>query len=90
MPLSILFLYGACIINLTKHKRPEVTTPLHLGGERVLWDWALLALPKDKGIKSTVKTVDEEPSRFTRRFWAGNCCLRHPFNFALKPRQEGA
>ena len=40
MPRSILFLYGACIINLTEHKRPGVTTPLHLGGERVLWDWA--------------------------------------------------
>ena len=28
-------------------------------------------------------------SRNTRRQWAGNCCLRHPFSPVLEPRQGG-
>ena len=28
-------------------------------------------------------------SRYTRRLWAGNCCLRHPFSPVLEPRQGG-
>ena len=28
-------------------------------------------------------------SRYTRRLWAGNCCLQHPFSPVLEPRQGG-
>ena len=28
-------------------------------------------------------------SRYTRRSWTGNCCLRHPFSPVLEPRQGG-
>ena len=31
----------------------------------------------------------QETSHSTRRFWAGNRCLRHPFSLVRKPRQGG-